>query len=400
MTPYANMWVTLMGPLQLEAAWALSCIASGTARHAQVVIDAGASDFIHLLSSPDVDIKLLAVWALGNISGESSTNRNSLLHQGALQPLLALLRERAEQPEPGSVLGYATWALSNFCKDQPDWELVNFRSSLSVTFTYIHDQISPALTDLGRLIRSQDEIILIDACWAISFLLDGDASNKKIQAIIETGIHERLTELLNHSSVCVQTPALRSVGDIVTGDDLHTQAVIASGALPALLSLLSSPDANIRAEACWTISNITAGSSTQIQAVIDAKIIPPLIDIMQKADDKSKLEACWAISNAISGAVHQPSQIWYIIQQGCIKPLCNLLSYEYSNQVALNALDNILKAQERDSTNPAVTFETDDVAKIHSLQLHQRDLIYRRAYDIMEKHFPEAATKDLEAEMK
>jgi importin subunit alpha-1 len=252
-----------MGPLQLEAAWVLSCIASGTARHAQVVIDAGASDFIHLLSSPDIDIKLLAVWALGNISGESPTNRNSLLHQGALQPLLALLRERAEQPEPGSVLGYATWALSNFCRDQPDWELVHFRSSLSVTFTYIHDQISPALTDLGRLIRLQDKAILIDACWAISFLLDGDTSNKKIQAIVKTGIHKRLTEVLNHSSVCVQTPAL----DIVTGDDLHTQAVIASGALPAFLSLLSSPDANIRAEACWTISNITAGSSTQIQAM-------------------------------------------------------------------------------------------------------------------------------------
>ena len=83
-----------------------------------------------------------------------------------------------------------------------------------------------------------------------------------------------------HSSTSVQTPALRSVGNIVTGDDLQTQVVIASGALPALLSLLSSPKDGIRKEACWTISNITAGNSTQIQAVIDANIIAPLIALI------------------------------------------------------------------------------------------------------------------------
>jgi importin subunit alpha-1 len=68
----------------------------------------------------------------------------------------------------------------------------------------------------------------------------------------------------------VQTPALRSVGNIVTGDDLQTQVIIAAGALPALLSLLSSAKDGIRKEACWTISNITAGSPHQIQAIIDA----------------------------------------------------------------------------------------------------------------------------------
>ena len=68
----------------------------------------------------------------------------------------------------------------------------------------------------------------------------------------------------------MQTPALRSVGNIVTGDDLQTQVIISSGALPALLSLLSSPKDGIRKESCWTISNITAGSPMQISAIIEA----------------------------------------------------------------------------------------------------------------------------------
>ena len=87
----------------------------------------------------------------------------------------------------------------------------------------------------------------------------------------------RLVELLMHHSPSVQTPALRTVGNIVTGDDLQTQIIINFSALPCLLALLGNPKKGIRKEACWTISNITAGNKDQIQAVIDANIIPPLI---------------------------------------------------------------------------------------------------------------------------
>lgn len=109
-------------------------------------------------------------------------------------------------------------------------------------------QIAPALSILTKLVFSLDDEVLIDACWAVSYLSDG--SNDKIQAVIESGVVRRLVELLMHSSTAVQTPALRSVGNIVTGDDLQTQVVITSGALPALLSLLSSPKEAIRKEAC------------------------------------------------------------------------------------------------------------------------------------------------------
>lgn len=63
--------------------------------------------------------------------------------------------------------------------------------------------------------------MLTDACWALSYLSDG--ANDKIQAVIEAGVCQRLVELLIHTSPAVQTPALRTVGNIVTGDDLQTQ---------------------------------------------------------------------------------------------------------------------------------------------------------------------------------
>merc|ERR1711865_788973 len=48
----------------------------------------------------------------------------------------------------------------------------------------------------------------------------------------------------------------RTVGNIVTGDDMQTQIVINCGALARLGALLLSPKKGIRKEACWTISNI------------------------------------------------------------------------------------------------------------------------------------------------
>ena len=60
-------------------------------------------------------------------------------------------------------------------------------------------------------------------------------------------------------------PALRTVGNIVTGDDLQTQVIINCGALPCLLNLLTtSHKKSIKKEACWTISNITAGTKEQV----------------------------------------------------------------------------------------------------------------------------------------
>jgi len=80
----------------------------------------------------------------------------------------------------------------------------------------------------------------------------------------------------------VLVPALRTVGNIVTGNDMQTQVIINCGALQCLLQLLtSSHKKSIKKEACWTISNITAGTKEQIQNVLDAGIAAPLVYLLQ-----------------------------------------------------------------------------------------------------------------------
>ncbi|KAL0388854.1 UNVERIFIED_CONTAM: Importin subunit alpha-1a [Sesamum radiatum] len=279
--------------------------------------------------------------------------RDLVLAHGALVPLLAQLNENAKL----SMLRNATWTLSNFCRGKPQPHF---------------EQVRPALPALQRLIYSNDEEVLTDACWALSYLSDG--TNDKIQAVI----------VGSHPSPSVLIPALRTVGNIVTGDDLQTQR--------------TNRGTNMKLCNCSSQSHLVMPASygfrldalpQRFKAVIDSGLIGPLVNLLLTAEFDIKKEAAWAIQMQLPEEPTSKS--------------CNLFGLDVGIvTVCLEGLENILKVgvAEKGNTGDVNYFaqlidEAGGLEKIENLQSHDNNEIYEKAVKILETYWLEEEDETL-----
>ncbi|KAJ4462539.1 putative Importin subunit alpha-1a [Paratrimastix pyriformis] len=314
--------------LQYECARALANIASSS-RHIPYLINLGvAGAFLRKLEGMSARVFGECLRGLGNIAGDSLQHRDDIITQGVIPLLCQCFRPTT----PQSVHRNSARLALSLCRDKP-------LPALRV--------IRQLLTPLLWLIYSDDQEILANTCQALAAITD--EGSKRIEAVVEVGLPHRLVELLPHPSPAVSVPALKCIGNILSGDERCTQAVLDNGPLPSLRAMFTNPDTSIRKGAVFAVSNITAGTVAQIQAVLDAGMLADLLGFLEMVDDpETKSHAIWALRNAASGG--SPAQIHMMVEAGLIRAFVRLLgspmilSRPKLQRVILVALQDVLKS--------------------------------------------------------
>jgi hypothetical protein len=374
--------------LQFEAAWCLTNIASGTSTQCEAVVsNGGVPPLVALMSSSNIDVCEQAVWAIGNIAGDCPTMRDLVLANNATAVVLKLVEATASMGQMGP-LRNAVWALSNLMRGKPQPSVAH---------------VTQAMPTLAKLLMLGDEEVLMDTCWALSYVTDG--GDDRIDLGVQTGIVPLLMDIMKErTDNKTRTPALRTLCNILTGSAEATQAVIDAGILEVLPEAIKSTKAQTRKEACWAISNIAAGTPSQVEQVLRSPLLATVIERLENDEFDVKKEAAWVLANMLHGyasdaTAYNAQRATTLVQLGCIPGMVKMLAVNDAamQKLMLEAVDTLLAAGETlaktkpGAENPFVVpfDEADGIDKLEALQSHHNEEIYEKAVGLLERYFGE-----------
>ena len=363
--------VSIRPAIQMEAAWALTNMCSGSSEQSMYIIKEGAvGKFINLLKSPNADVSDQCVWALGNIAGDGFKSRDIILDLHVVDILISILEQNIRVKYQRNIV----WLMLNLCRGKPSPSI---------------QEIEKLLPILVNFILHKDTAIVSDACWALATIADD--GQYRAQLVLDQIDIEAMLDLFCNERTSIVSAALRCVGNILTGNDLQVAILVSYNIVNKLALLFEHKDTNVIKEVTWAISNIAAGSEKQIQNLLDNGIFEKLVNVLKNGDAKSQYEASWAIVNATkSGSTEQVQKM--IDKCKIIEPFCNLLRTNDPKlmSVILDGIANIfgIHARIQDTITFCDMLEGFNIVNtIKLLQEHVDDEIHKLSFQIIDSYF-------------
>jgi len=373
--------------LQIQAIWCLTNIASGTTEQTKQVVPA-CPVLIQSLSGTNSRIKEHAVWALGNIAGDSEELRNTVIKMGAFLPLCRIMQQAAaaaakknNNTNPALVRTVA-WTVSNMLKGRV----------LPKAQFYKH----PFMESIAALYSCKDDAaILTEISWISTYLTSRDEQGTG--RIIAAKFDNLVVSVLNKDTpTALAIPALRTIGNMLAYNDSFNSTVLSRNGKPILSALAAclkqEKHRGLAKESIWVIGNILAGPTNHVKAVLDGGFIPVLAKILNSGQFDLQREAVYALLNAMRESQKVkafPKLIPALVKEGkIVNPVLRLLKIDDPDciKACLNMLEVVL-AQGKDYVS--LVEEANGIECLEHVHLHPNRALWDHAHFLVDKYWGE-----------
>ncbi|KAJ8533977.1 hypothetical protein K7X08_007301 [Anisodus acutangulus] len=368
----------------LEAAWCLTNIAAGKPEETKALFPALPLLVAHLGEKSSVHVVEQCAWALGNVAGEGEELRNVLLLQGAL-PALA----RMMLPNKRSTVRTAAWALSNLIKG-PD--------PRAATELIKIDGIPDGIV---RNLKKGDDELATEVAWVIVYLTA--LSNVATTILAKSNLVQVLVEILAmSSSLQLLIPVLRSLGNLVAGDNHITNVLVAGheitdNAIQALVKCLKSEHRILKKEAAWVLSNIAAGSVEHKRLIYSSEAMQLLLNLLSTAAFDIKKEVAYVLGNicvAPAEGSGRPNVILdhlvNLVRGGCLTGFVVLVRSAdvEAAKLGLQFIELVLRGMPN-GEGPKLVEREDGIDAMERYQFHENEELRCMANELVDKYFGE-----------
>jgi len=214
-----------------------------------------------------------------------------------------------------------------------------------------------------------------------------------VEMVLNSGIIGKLMELVMRTEAeNVQIPALRTLGNILTGEDSQTQILLNLGLLQHLAVLITSEKREIRREAIWCFSNITAGTEEQAMVVAKHNCVYHIVAALSDSDFGVKKEAVWTIANLthfLNCNIYEG-----MIRHGVLELMVRILDHQ-DGEILILALDAISRLLRANNGAAILRFEAlEGFSRLEYLRDHSNITVHTKAGELLREFLGELDLPD------
>lgn len=259
---------------------------------------------MHLIFSQNEEICKQAIWTLGNIIGDSAELRDFAINQGIIHPIICFSRRKmplktkrflvwtilnmtrhVDQPLKESDVAQIVPVLN---------DLITFNTDLEILqdIIWAFDFLLKNPKNIQIIVKSKVISQIIREMLSVSLEIQRRSLvvvTKIVLDCIESLSFNDLSKILTFMPFLLKTPnnwiqmdSLFLLSSIASGSELRCASILESGILEKVVELLTFGNADVQEEAIWLINHIAlCGNYAQIKVIANGHILIPLCNLLK-----------------------------------------------------------------------------------------------------------------------